>query len=85
MIDGVAALRQEAYRADRHFSNASKFQSLKLCDPFDAIVSHFYSCKKFFSGREEDNPLFSADGAHILARDMVLFGFGEEFKNGLGA
>jgi len=66
-------------------SNASKFQSLKLCDPFDAIVSHFYSCKKFFSGREEDNPLFSTDGAHILARDMVLFGFGEEFKNGLGA
>ena len=35
MIDGVAALRQEAYRADRHFSNASKFQSLKLCIPFE--------------------------------------------------
>jgi hypothetical protein len=71
-------LRQEAFCADRHFSNDSK-------DPFESIVAHFYSCKKFFSGREEDNPLFSADGAHILARDMVLFGFGEEFKNGLGA
>ena len=41
MIDGVAALRQEAYRADRHFSNASKFQSWKLCDPFEAILSYF--------------------------------------------
>ena len=30
MIDGVAALRQEAYRADRHFSNASNV-------PFEAI------------------------------------------------
>ena len=35
MIDGVAALRQKAYRADRHFSNTSKFQSLKLCIPFE--------------------------------------------------
>ena len=35
MIDGVAALRQEAFRADRHFSNTSKFQSLKLCIPFE--------------------------------------------------
>ena len=32
MIDGVAALRQEAYRADRHFSNASN-------GTFEAIIS----------------------------------------------
>ena len=32
MIDGVAALRQKAYRADRHFSNASN-------DPFEALIS----------------------------------------------
>ncbi len=25
--------------SERHFSNASKFQSLKLCDPFEAIFS----------------------------------------------
>ena len=31
MIDGVAALRKEAYRADRHFSNASNV-------PFVAII-----------------------------------------------
>jgi hypothetical protein len=24
-----------------HFSNASKFQSWKLCDPFEAILSYF--------------------------------------------
>jgi len=35
--NGVAALRQEAFRADRHFSNASNF-SLKL----------FYHMRKAF-------------------------------------
>ena len=38
MIDGVAALRQKAYRADRHFSNATQFQTLKLYNRFDAIT-----------------------------------------------
>ena len=37
--NGVDAARQEAFYADRHFSNAFKFQSLKLCDPFNAILS----------------------------------------------
>ena len=39
--NGVDAARQEAFYADRHFSNAFKFQSLKLCDPFEAILSYF--------------------------------------------
>jgi len=30
LIIGITALRQEAFRADNHFSNASKLSALKL-------------------------------------------------------
>ena len=35
----ITALRQVAFRADKHFLNASKFHALKLCNLFDAIVA----------------------------------------------
>ena len=50
MIDGVAALRQEAYRADRHFSNASN----KI---FEAIITQLPAIHKQ-NGSTETGSIF---------------------------
>ncbi|MBS6702567.1 MAG: hypothetical protein KH284_13310 [Clostridiales bacterium] len=107
-------MRQEAFRADRHFSNASNvsfddiFQQLpsaKMALPpcgrrrfaptgifpmhqtFRLMLLYhiFAVVRSFFRVGRKDKLLFSADGAHILAKDAARFGFGGEFSNGLDA
>ena len=59
--NGVAAARQEAFRADRHFSNA-------LNDPFNAILS------QSISGRQEKADRVAAN-RNILSLRFFLPGY----------